>query len=371
MLKILHIIPNLKKGGAERLVLNICNEIQKKNNITITLITFSAHNDYENISQEINWLVIPSEFTPSISGKSVLNIIKLQKYISQHRPDIIHTHLWEAEILCSQINYGNAKSFTHFHDNIFQLKNTIIPLSKKELTNLYERKIVVNNYKKRDHNFICISKNTFYFANKVLPKRFKHSINLLHNSVNLNDFIAPQRTASFPIKLINIGSFVPKKNQQFAVDILLEIIKLGYEANITFLGDGVLKKSISDYANKLNLSNNVHFKGNVNNVSQHLMNANIYLHTATWEPFGLVIIEAMASSLPVISLDGKGNRDIIENNINGYIIKKQNSKLFADIIIELFNDKKQYETLSEESLKTAKKFDIESYCNKLLALYYL
>ena len=296
-------------------------------------------------------------------------IIKLQKYISQHKPDIIHTHLWETEIVCSQIDYGKARSFTHFHDNIFQLKKTNIPFSKKDVTNFYERKIVMNNYKKRDHNFICISKNTFCFANKVLPKKIKTNINLLHNSVNLNDFINANRKVTHPIKLINIGSFVAKKNQKFAVDVLLEINQLGHEAFITFLGEGELKKSIIDYTKKINLSKNVHFKGNVENVSQYLKNANIYLHTATWEPFGLVIIEAMASGLPVISLDGKGNRDIIENNINGFIIKKQNAKLFAELIIKIFNDQNLYETLSKESLKTAEKFDIENYCNKLLALY--
>ena len=364
---IFHIIPNLKKGGAERLVINICNEIKKKKNVSITLITFSSHNDYKKLSKDINWLVIPSEYIPSISGKSVININNLQKYISQKKPDIIHTHLWETEIVCSQIDFGKARSFTHFHDNIYQLKKTLIPFSKKNLTNLFERKIVMNNYKKRDHSFICISNNTFSFANKVLKKENK--INLLPNSINLNDFIGSKRTLSGPIKLINIGSFVPKKNQKFAIDILLEINQLGHEANITFLGEGELKKSVINYTKKLNLSENVFFKGNVDNVSEHLNNAHIYLHTATWEPFGLVIIEAMASRLPVISLDGKGNRDIIKNKVNGYIIKKQNAKLFAKLIIEIFNDKNLYDAISKESFKTANKFDIKNYCNNLLALY--
>ena len=371
MFKILHIIPNLRKGGAERLVLDICNELNKKENVSVTLITFSSLNEYQNISQNIDWKVIPSNFSPSVIGESVLNTSKLQEYVTQHKPDIIHTHLWEAEILCSQIDYGNAKSFTHFHDNMLQLKNTIIPLSKKDLTNLYEKKIVTRKYKKRLSNFICISNNTINFAKKSLPKTFNKRIHLLHNSVNLNHFIPLKRTPSFPIKLINIGSFVLKKNQKFAVDILSEIHKVGINANITFLGDGDLKESVSNYAMKLNLSNNVHFKGNVDNVSEHLKNANVYVHTATWEPFGLVILEAMASGLPVVSLDGKGNRDIIQNNINGHIFKKQDPNLFARTIINLFNDKNKYDTLSKKSLATAKKFDIENYCDKLLAIYKL
>ena len=40
-------------------------------------------------------------------------------------------------------------------------------------------------------------------------------------------------------------------------------------------------------------------------------------------PFGLVLLEAMAAGLPVVSLDGKGNSDFIKNGINGYILEKK------------------------------------------------
>ena len=51
-------------------------------------------------------------------------------------------------------------------------------------------------------------------------------------------------------------------------------------------------------------------------MEEYLENSNLYVHTAFSEAFGLVLIEAMTAGLPVIALDAKGNRDIIENGKN-------------------------------------------------------
>lgn len=75
---------------------------------------------------------------------------------------------------------------------------------------------------------------------------------------------------------------------------------------------------------------NTNFVGETLNVNKHLQEENIYLHTATYEPFGLVMIEAMASGLPVISLDGKGNRAFINNRENGFIVYNQDINMFIN-----------------------------------------
>lgn len=369
MLKIVHIIPNLKKGGAERLVLDICNEFSLREKFQIKLVTFSPHNDYANLSKNIDWIVIPSYFIPSLTKQPEINISQLQHFLENFKPDAIHTHLWETEIVCHRINYNRAKWVTHFHDNMPQLESHLIPLTKKEITNLYEKKIILKKYKNTNYNFICISKDTKNYAIKVLPKRLHPSILLLPNAINYEKFYSPVTFPNKTLKLINIGSFVNKKNQQLAINILAHIRQLGVEANLTLLGDGILKDHLISIANNLNVSNHVIFKGNVLDVEQHLMDADIYLHTATYEPFGLVILEAMASGIPVVTLDGGGNRDIIVNQRNGYILKKQDVSIFSSKIIELFKNKNLFREISKEGQITAMKYDIKLYINKLLDIY--
>ena len=120
---------------------------------------------------------------------------------------------------------------------------------------------------------------------------------------------------------------------------------------------------------QLGLANNLLFHGNVNNVEEFLQDSDIYLHTATYEPLGLVLLEAMAAGLPVITLDGKGNRDLIEEGKNGYMIFEQNAELFAQTIIDMWNDKVKYKPLSEFAQEFARSFDINKYTSNLMVIY--
>ena len=74
MFKIIHVIPNLKKGGAERLVLDICNQSRNEKSIEVKLITFSKENEYSFLTKSIDWEIIPSYFTPSLTKKDRIEI---------------------------------------------------------------------------------------------------------------------------------------------------------------------------------------------------------------------------------------------------------------------------------------------------------
>ncbi len=359
-MKIIHIIPNLKTGGAERLVQDICVHIYVNQLADIKLITF--HKDVE-IKYPFHVNII-SEFKPSISSKPKKNVLELQSYIDDFNPDIIHSHLWETEMLLTNITNKDSVRFSHFHDNMIQLKKTLIPNSKDQLTNMYERKLFLKNM---DNHFISIAKNSFLYAQKNLSNKLK--IHLLPNAINFSKFNFVGKRDLKQIRLINIGSFIKEKNQSFAVNILKNILDRGFSASLTFLGDGELKKDVEKLSTILGINKYINFHGNVSNVKEYLIESNIYLHTATSEAFGLVILEAMAAGLPVITLDGKGNRDIVVNGENGYIFKNQDTCLFSDQIIELYEKEKLYEKISVNGQETAKMYDINNYTKKLMKLY--
>ena len=364
-MKILHIIPSLKVGGAERLVVDICDEISKQNIHEVKLITFS--DDFKSFEHNKSYHKhISSSYQPSITSKSKINIKNLQDLINDFCPDIIHSHLWETEMLLTQISTKNAVRFSHFHDNISQLKKTKILFSKNVLADFFEKNIY---YKKNHNHFICISNDTLVYANRVLPKKLRKNIFFIKNAINFKTFYSNKEKNLKEINLINMGSFVPKKNQKFAVQILNELIKKGFKANLTFLGDGPNIDEVKLYASKLKIQKHINFKGNIADVKPFLEDSNFYLHTANYEPFGLVLIEAMAAGLPVISLDGFGNRDFIEHGENGYIFKEQNLKDFFECITELFNNGKLYLKIINNGYETAKKYDIKEYSRKLLEIY--
>lgn len=414
-MKILHIIPTLSKGGAERLVIDIVKQLNKQEKTQVGLVIFRDEIKYGSSEIQEFLSIIPTSVKLSLTKKWQVNVSELQDYINNFEPDVIHTHLFEAELVSRFCHYPKARWFSHVHDNMVQLKNwSWSSISKTNITNWYEKQVLFQQYKKNGGtHFIAISKHTESYIKSV---QSKYPVTLLHNAIDLKRFLKPANfdkrctdSGSSPVvnqpstsiyqpkldpqpqfidrrltlsinpqsqpsvatlNLINIGSFVPKKNQTFLLDILQELSERGVRANCLFLGDGPQKTEVQNRAKVLGISNQCHFLGNVENVEEYLWNSDVYVHTATYEPLGLVLLEAMTAGLPVVCTDGKGNRDLIDEGENGYMVWERDHKLFADKIQFLLENEKEYKRISQNARAFAQNFGMESYTNLLINTCY-
>ena len=370
-MRIIHIIPSLTIGGAERLVFDICNELNSKVNIEVRLITLREENDFG----ERDFIAyIPASIHLSLCKKNKFHIAQLQKEIESFRPNIIHSHLFMAEIVSRSCLYKDALWFSHFHDNMPQLKKLSINelFSKANITNYYEKRYLYKRYKKNGSNsFIAISQDALNFASNVVPDNGQ--VHYLKNAISYKEFFNPIRKldSNKQIKLVNIGNFQKKKNQQFLIEVVDILVKKGISCSLSCLGDGGDRKHVQKKANDYGLEAKISFEGNVTNVKDYLLESTIYVHSAYYEPFGLVLLEAMAAGLPVVCLNGGGNADIVEDGVNGFMIDEQNPVTFAERIEALMNDEKLYESIARNGQATAEKYGMESYCKQLLKLYSL
>jgi glycosyltransferase involved in cell wall biosynthesis len=239
--------------------------------------------------------------------------------------------------------------------------------NKFHFTNFYEKRYLFKRYKKnKGTHFIAISNHTSEYFKKV---QSLYKVTLLHNAINVDRFKRPfelTKSNSEEIRIVNIGSFVKKKNQAFLIDIISTLNKMGTRTKTYFLGDGPTRNEVEEKAKALGVSDQCFFEGNVNKVEHYLWDADIYIHTATYEPLGLVLLEAMAAGLPVVSLDGGGNSDLINNGENGYIIDEEDTQKFAHKIYIAVKNL----SMSDFCEQFAKKYDIKPYINKLVKLYY-
>ena len=373
-MKILHIIPNLNKGGAERIVTDILRELNKRV-IEVRLLLFRDEiaYDIDDIRHLVN--IIPASIQLSIRQKNRYQIDELQKFLEDFQPDIIHSHLFEAEIISRSCFFPQARWFSHSHDRMKTLRNMKFKtlLSKQQLTNYYERKYLINRYKKNGGNhFIAISNDIESFLKSTLPHNIV-KINKLENAIDSNRFKRPslleEKVLVQPFKLISIGRLDTNKNHQFLLDSIFNLKNRGMQFHLTIVGEGDTRPQLEQKINDLKLHSEVTLAGVKDHVEELLWQSDLYVHSALTEGFGLTLIEAMAASLPVITLNGGGNRDLIEEGKNGFLIEEENVERFTEKIIELLSNPKQYKEISEYAQLFAKKFDIVPYVNNLLKLY--
>lgn len=367
-MKILLVIPNLKKGGAERLALNSVNSLQSASSVEVQLISFREENDYLFLTNTINWKVIPSKVIPSFSGKSLIDVQQLQDCIDTFQPDVIHSHLFETEMVLAHISLpAKTKRIVHFHDNMNQFRNFQLKtlFNKTYLTDFFEKRIVLKSYSENT-TAICISKDAKQFADNVLPGSI--SKKLLHNAIDLVRF-QPLDKQQKKNEITIIGSLVDKKGQQLAIDCVAELKNRGVELHLNILGDGLNRKALQNQIDQLSLQNFVTLHGNVEYPEQFLQSSSIYLHTAIYEPFGLVLIEAMACGLPVVCTDGKGNRDLIQEGENGFMVWERDPKLLADKIELLLKNETLLKEMGEKARVFAQGFGMEKYGSELLSVY--
>jgi len=372
-MRILHVIPSLNKGGAERYCADVCAELSTRDGIEVMLLSMSPSNKYTFITNTINYKVCNSIVLPSISKKGKFNTLEYDKIVEDFKPDIIHSHLFWAELLTRYKPIPKVAYVTHCQNNMPEFANFRLTglFKKSTYAKWFEKRWIIKRYMASKNNFITISKDTENYYFKVLPSSI-HNITLLYHAINFRKFNnanAIRLNSLSEIKLVYVARFAKYKNHQFMIDVVAYLKQQGFLVNLDFLGDGECMEEVKNKVKIHHLENEINFVGVVDDVEEYLKRANVYVHPAYYEPFGLVIIEAMAAGLPVVCLDGKGNRDLIEQGKNGFMIFDQNPELFANKIIEVLGSKENYSKMSEFCVEFARGFDIKNHTNQLISYY--
>lgn len=157
--------------------------------------------------------------------------------------------------------------------------------------------------------------------------------------------------------LIQVGELNKNKNQSMSIEIMKELVEEHSNIHLLLIGTGELEKQYKQKIKEYKLSNNVHMLGYRQDVSELMKISDVLISLSYREGLPVNVIEGLMSGLPVIVTDCRGNRDLIENNKNGYIIK--NKEMLKKSIKTLLLENK----LEETDTKRYEKKQIE-FCMK-------
>lgn len=173
-------------------------------------------------------------------------------------------------------------------------------------------------------------------------------------TVDIDAYIQ-KRVINDNFQIIFVGRLVKGKG----IDLLLKALsKINYDYKLIIAGDGDELYNLKRYTKELKIESKVNFIGFLqrDQLKKYYASSSLFILPTLGDCYGLTILEAMCSSLPVItSIYADGAIDLIEESKNGYIIDPYDTEKFARIIEGLMNDDNLLEYLSKNSyLKTSK-----------------
>lgn len=170
--------------------------------------------------------------------------------------------------------------------------------------------------------------------------------------------------------MIYAAELLPRKRQEWLINTLADILKEHSNFHLILPGKDSMNGKLEKIVNNLNLINQIHLLGFRKDIPKLLNIADIAVSSSKQEGLPVNIMEAMYVGLPIIATECRGNRDLIANGVNGYIIPLNNQKIFCDKVLLCYNmNNKEKEKINKENNKLIQKFLLENVINEIMNIY--
>lgn len=171
-------------------------------------------------------------------------------------------------------------------------------------------------------------------------------VDLCEKSVVLNNgFYGGESVVSYVkqgsiLKIISVGALIERKGYRYSIKALSQLRKEGYNFRFEIIGDGNQKEELQKLVRECGIDDVTEFRGWQTHaeVLNAMAAADVFLMPSWNESFGIVYLEAMSCGIPVIGTVGEGIEDIITDNCNGFLVRKQNYDNIYKVILKLINN---------------------------------
>ena len=352
-------------GGIARVVHDLSQRLIKDGH-EVTVITYKDGDapEYESdkgvqVYRIENYMIRPNNFIDWIMQMNFNMIAKANELIANgEKFDTIHAHDWLVAYaaktlkhsynipLVSTIHATESGRNSGIHDEVQRYINDTEWLLTYESSEV----IVNSNYMK------CELQRLF-----GLPFE---KINVVPSGININNFAGIERDYEFRRQyamdnekiILYVGRLVYEKGIQNLISAMPKILNGYHDSKLIIAGKGGMLDELKAQANSMGLGDKVYFTGylNAKQVQKMYKCADVAVFPSTYEPFGIVALEAMLAGVPTVVSDVGGLNEIIEHGVNGMKSYAGNSNSIADSVLSLLYDHKLSANISKNAKNKVK-----------------
>ena len=365
--KVLFFADGLYGGGAEKVLQTLLQHIDKdKFEITLYSMKQEALNDL--YPQDINYHYVFSSCSESASVWKKLRVRCLNKVKL-----VVYYHLsptWFYRLFIKG-KYDTEVAFiegyaTRIVSGSTNLQSKKIAWVHTNLENNHWTGIAFRSKKEEMDAYLCFDKVVGVSHSVVdgLRKLFPGCKNYLcvYNPVNKDLVCSLSKQGSYrrknTINFVSCGRLVPQKGYMRLLNVILQIIKDGYNFHLNIIGEGPERPNLELYINENKLNEYVTLSGYQENPYIIMGDSDCFICSSIAEGFSLVILESMILGIPVISTNCSGPNELLGNSEYGLLVENTNEGLYEGIK-KILADNNILDKLKNKSKLRAQDFDMD------------
>lgn len=294
------------------------------------------------------------------TGVLVTAVREVARLARSGRFDIVHSYLYWGDVIGSLggrlagrrviVSRRALHAWRHEPAPHFHLLETISNLCAQDL--VANSRAVLEDAE-RNERFLPRRRGVIY--NGVDPELYRPAVAGRHDG---------------RLRLVTVGALAPRKGQEYGIEALARLRRDGIEARLTLVGGGTERAFLETTARRLGVEREVEFAGEQLDPRRNLEAADIFVFPSRQEGFSNALLEAMASSLPVVATDVGGNAEAVVDGEGGRVVPPRDPDAIARAIQELAADRSRLPAMGARNRERIEKlFSLEASAGALAQWY--
>jgi glycosyltransferase involved in cell wall biosynthesis len=330
------------------------------------LVVFQDHFDFP-VPEDVKIINFHKESISALPGF----IWQLARVYEKEKPDTVVSYIDHINIITVL-----AKRFSRTKPKlVLNTVNHTSTIMKQHFRSRLQGLAITYLYPEADY-IICLSKGV---ANDLVTE-FRipqEKIRIIYGQVDI-DCVSNQakeevdasnsNSRTMPV-IVAMGRLQVQKGYPYLFKAFTQVAA-EFPSRLVILGDGGERSNLEKLARQLGIERQVTFLGFQTNPFKYLARSDIFVLSSLWEGFALVIVEAMACGIPVISTRcPSGPDEIITDGVNGLLVPVADETALAGAILRLLKDKKLAVKLAQGGTKRAEDFAITKIIKQYEAIF--
>ena len=367
-MKVVHIIKATRISGAERHLLILLPALRVRGVEVHLILLEDPARPVDEMAAELTQADVPVWRIPIYRHSDVRVIGRIRHVLRTLRPDIVHTHLIHADL------YGTAAarlsrvrtviSSRHNDDNFRRLWP--VRVFHRLLWRMTDAGIAISQAIAR----FCVEVEGAP-AKKITTIYYGLPLKIVDRKMARYALRGELKLAPDMLLIGMVCRLIEQKGVVYGLRAFARIAPQFPAAQLVIAGDGLLRRRLEAEAKTLGVQDRVHFLGWRSDTPTVMAALDVLLMPSLWEGFGLVLLEAMAQTVPIIGSGVSAIPEVVVEGETGRLVPPRDTGALASALVELLTDeagRRHMGLLGQDRVETV--FSVERMVEQTLALYH-